>query len=524
MDSTDAKSQPIICESAQGLTFLWLEFLDPKDGIVFASEVTSPSKLPRWSNITDLAAPPYSKKIEPFPQRASVQVISIKKTPDYTGYLCKQDGRLGSVMYASRINKDLEPINMEIFSNPKLVEGQGGPNVYIISGHGVQGRVYGVGYPAGEIYLSELKPDNNLRVIILACCNNGVRSRMATLSKFFSGDSLLAIFGFSGRYPGGDVGKAIFSSFGRMIRSSPDRPLREMWAESTKNGDKKTKAKNGNDVIVKCEWAAAFAKGAENMTPRDLAFPNRLTIDRNVPARYYFVEDPDVGVELIFPYIDGFFVFSLNYKTEEDLNQTIKDYEKPTLMKYLEDNYLKVAISYGMNFLVLRTDLKGRYKKFKKGDSFLVKFFVVRTTWPHPIDISKIFKISKEQPFARCNVTFPFGETSDCLKITITEECTSIKIGVVFCGDINNTEQLGKYLLERATKDNFTNPWDLNFALAKINTESTQELLPDGSVLNIETLKRFSWSNKEVQDLRIYPNRIEVIGAGTTRGPAPAEF
>lgn len=517
METIQKDKLVIVCESAEGPTFLWLEFLDPRDGIAFAAEVTGPSVLPIWFNITDHAPPKYKKCTESFPQRPSIPVIKRKDSEDYTGYLCQASGQTGSVMYAKRIKKDNLGINMEVFSNPKMACGKEGPNVYILSGHGAQGRVYGAGNLAGEIYLSDLEIGKNLRILVLACCNNGAFSRMTLLSRHFKNTdgSFLAILGFHGTYPGAETGQGIFRKFGRKIRSSQSIKILDAW----------------RDAAGSTPWSAAFVRGAEEMTVLDIIDYHRIPIDRTANAIYFCSDNPVSGKDLIMPEVVGYFISNSATTTEEVLDANIAIRERLNYIEQLEAEYLNINPDKGENFLFVRK-ADAVESSFSKGQEYLFKFYVVRPTWDNRIDLSRVFEEAfmantVVQPYAHCATSFPCGIGSAYMLLSVTENCASMKIKVAFRAgklnmedaDINRkswdasearSQSAGDYLLEVATHAGEANPSDLVMSIIPIAGSPDKRILPNSEIFNKSNIENFPWKDHpSVMDLRAFPCRLE---------------
>lgn len=507
----------LVCASAEGPTFLWLEFLDPRDGISFAAEVTGPSVLPRWFNITDYASPEYKKCAGSFPKRPSIPVLQRKDTNDYTGYLCKDSGQTGGIMFAKRVDKRKLPINMKLFSNPKLACGENGPNVYIISGHGAQGRIYGEGKLAGELFLRDLAPDQNLRVLIMPCCNNGAFSRLTLLARLFKKSNLVAIFGYPQTYPGGETGQAIFRNFGRKLRSGPGVKLLDAWIES-----------NG-----KTPWSAAFVSGAETMTSLDIMLTGKVTVDRNANGKYFSTDNPTAGRDLVSPEIIGYFVCRITPAIEDDsnlkeiegvLDKDIQLYEESNLIEQLERNFLSIDPIEGDNYLFLRK-ADGELKGFKSGQEFLIKFYVVRPTWDKSVASKRVFcddfvSGGLKQLFAHCKISFPCGITSEYMLISIVEDCESLKIRVKFQDGKNTTAGTGKpimsaadYLLQLAMHSGEVNPSDLVMSIIPIVQISDQRTLPNSEKFTVDNISKFPWKDHQsVMDLRAFPCRLKPSG------------
>ncbi|HNY32737.1 MAG TPA: hypothetical protein PKO15_17770 [Fibrobacteria bacterium] len=509
--STEAKDQTslVSCESAEGPTFLWLEFLDPRDGLAFASEVISPSVLPRWHNLTDAIPPKYRSVSEKFPESPSVTVIQRKDTQDFTGYLCKASGRIGGVMRAKRIMANSKQINMGVFANPNIDCGRG-PNVYVISGHGAQGRVYGDGDSAGELFLRELKPDENLRILILPCCNNGAFSRMTLMSRWFSNTKLLAIFGYPSTYPGDAIGEGIFKNFGMLIRTNPKIKLIDAWKKA-----------NGSTP-----WSAAFADGAEGMTAKDIVFPDNLRVSREGHGKFYSSMIEKSPIDLLSPRIVGYFLFRMTpfidektnlVEVEKDLNASIRLFEDSNFIEMLETTYLNIDTTGGEVYLFLRK-ADGEATGFSAGEEYLIKFYVVRPTWDKRLSVKALFNESilsgeTKQYFSHCKYSFPGGIESDSMLVSVVEDCESLKIRMDFRDGLRGEgESAGDYLVSRASHGGNANPSDLVMSLIPIHSKNKIKYLPNSEKLHGDSISAFPWKDhSSVIDLRCFPCRLKPL-------------
>jgi len=487
-------------------TFLWLEFLDPKDGIGFgdAARKKQQGSL-QWLNALEAAkTKPSKKKKLPIPQKraSEVPVSSFFENDDFL--ICKiQSGSMSATIGYPLFpieysGKTSSPGNDALYNSPlvKTASSQITPNIYIISGHGAHGKVFGEGDETGTIYLHNLAPLPETKIIIVPACTNinyfrGFRYK----SIIQKSEGIFAILGYEHAYEGGPGGRAVMSAFVQKIRNKA--PILQAWKEA-----------NESQGVDKYPWSALMGFAPENKQ-----------IDFNIthitsPREIYKDSDPifysntyPKGSRVRIPEISAYMLES-ELPQKYHMEEVMSSLDEDKLFKRLEFEKIKCG-STGKIFGIYTSQ-----EDFSEDEVILLFFYVVRSDWHNKVDMDQIWKIDEE--YEKMGATFKyitFGERK-ILALFPKTQTKSIFLKV----DI----KMGAYqhLINASTFQNHLNPDDLVCSCIRGKFDNSEALHIETQKFDGEDNKKsyhfskneyenISWDRSPyVLDLRIFPTKF----------------
>ncbi|QQS06525.1 MAG: hypothetical protein IPK50_06415 [Fibrobacterota bacterium] len=312
-------SETICSNFGESLTFLWIEFMDPQDGVGFSlSAKGGGKKFPPLINLLDCAIS-QKASLTSLPIPRSLENLAIKSTSSTETILIyefsrgKSTGRVAyssqKVTFAGEEGATNEP-NDSWYNSPKIetCNGSFSPNIYILSGHGSQGRVYGDGNRVGGVYLHSLIPTKDMRILIVPACSNINISRAFRLQALLQDNTMFAILGYEHTYFGGAGGFDVMKMFIDEIRNG--KPIIDSWRRA-----------NEAKSVKLYPWSAIVCPAPNNaheqFTLGDIIHEPDLIKNSWTPPIYYSKTYPD-GRQIKGPPISAYFIKDALSAAESD--------------------------------------------------------------------------------------------------------------------------------------------------------------------------------------------------------------
>lgn len=444
--NTDVTAQPqekFLINSIQnvGPKFLWVEHLDPKDGIGFASgaENAVQPKI-RLTNLLDIADGEWSETPSDIPVpsgsgskdfRSGVVVNKSKPVGCLDSYRLTYDSHQQSIAYNPNPTgeESSRRDNQWFFSNPEIqCQGQSSlPNILIISGHGVGGAAFGEKiiiseqinpvtkkketikkHLAGIVSIGEISPPKELNLIILPCCSNLTLENAYRYSKMFLSPSFFGILGYYNTYSGGGSAFEIYRKLAQGIQDG--KPIVTAWKDAH--------AKSG------LPWSVQVSESDTEFTIMDMVVRNRK------PGHIvHFTNANRTKTRVTSPQIYSFFGFSADSFTRQT---TLEEMMQEINMS------IRTVIQDGNRVYAWGNQKKGRFfwytkredgKPFKAQTSLIFKFCVVRPNW-NPLNLSEIFPNGIPSVPGKYTVSYldESGASGTIVKITFETKCDDLLI------------------------------------------------------------------------------------------------
>lgn len=498
-------SDTICSDFGETLSFLWIEFMDPQDGLGFASSAkVGTKKMPALINLLDCAK---SQKANlsalPIPRKLSnVKIKNSGTTPDLLIYEFSLGNLSGKISYSNKRiwfagQSSTEP-NDTWYNSPEIDTAFGilSPNIYIISGHGSQGRVYGDGDKVGGIYLHSLKPAKNMKILIVPACSIINYSRGFRLKKLLEDNSMFAILGYENTYEGSNDGFKVMHKFVEDMMDG--EPILKSWRLANEA--------KGLDLYP---WSALVCPAAnsahEKFTLSDLIRQPDLIKNKDT-APIFYSDTYKNGRTVQYPPISAFFLEGKS-SHHATLSTMVITKDDDALFARLDKKW----ISSGSK-KIFAISSSGQ-SQFEEGDCLAFLFYVVRPDW-EPINLNAILTFVEADigGFATAEVKIQNGKPILFVKILRSTKHVFLKASIAIDANV---------LLDKAAFKNGTqNPSDLlcHCIKGKINnkTFSAVAIHESGSKsviakFNIDKLGAETWMNKPYSlDLRIFPSKFTV--------------
>ncbi|MBK9578772.1 MAG: hypothetical protein IPO40_17000 [Fibrobacteres bacterium] len=410
---TDAKTT-VCSDAGSGVTFMWIEFLMPQDGIVFSSKSTK-SKL-HWKDLLACSDGKWSSSPSrlPLASSGSFVVNQWKKIENFTAFQTGYGSFQGTIGYASLYDTRRATVDLNFFGYPKIRVNKKeiSPNIYILSGHGAGGKIYGEGRTRQGFHLFKIVPYEGLKILIIAACSQLNYSRATLLASLFNSNTVVCILGYCYTYSGGSKSGKVMEEFVNLLESGIT--ILEAWkAANDKYHDPKL-------PISSFPWAAVFRKSAIAAVAADLEKDAQFSGSDLV---YCSMFQPIIQPIEPLPYISYMF-YSEKTSTEALIIEEINDFEKNNTA--CSTAHSLATGNSGETILVLRNTLaigKTKIDQLRANDVFVYKFCVVRPDWECPLEISSVFVPRLGLPVTKALVQFPFGQDGDVMRVKITEDC-----------------------------------------------------------------------------------------------------
>lgn len=487
-------------------TFLWFEFLDPKDGVGFgdAARKSQQGSL-QWINALEAAKKkPSKKKKIPIPSKRAgdVSVSSFFENDDFL--ICKiqsssMSATIGYPLFPIEYSgKDSSPGNDAVYNSPlvKTENSEIAPNIYIISGHGAHGKVFGEGDEAGTLYLHNLAPLPDTKVIIVPACTNinyfrGFRYK----SIIQKSEGVFAILGYEHAYEGGPGGRAVMTSFVKNIRNK--MPILRAWKEA-----------NESQGVDKYPWSALMGFAPENKQSDfnllHLTSPREIYKDSD--PIFYSSTYPN-GSRVRVPEISAYMLESeLPEKSQMEYVMSLMQEEK--LFKRLEFEKVKCG-SNGKIFGIYTTR-----ESFSENEAILLYFYVVRSDWHQQVDMDLVWEIDAE--YNKMGASFKYLKFGGRTVLALYPKSLTKSIFL----KVNIKNGAYDHLVSASTYQNHLNPSDLvcscicgkfdasgNLSIEVKNSDEPQN--NKSYLFKSNDYEKVSWDRSPyVLDLRIFPTKF----------------
>lgn len=386
-----------ICSEANNtIKFIWIEFLNPGDGITFHHVAVKCKKKFQWENLLTKAAAElnYEHNEIGFPvpdlELDDSVVIWEKNLPDIQlirGNYKRSGpngGFYGNIGYP---NFTSEPAVKSWIHDPKVVINKGNgpeieyPHVYIVSGHGGVGRVFGdygnkpknlrssknaTNLGATSLSLIEFE---SLRVLIIPACTQAAYCRGEDWKQLMKKTNCFAVLGFDGKYTGSYYGAGVMETFLKMLESGIS--ILNAWRSATG---------------AESNWGAFFLDGSTEFTAVDILSP-RKKVSKDGSLLHYSKDHNAVPYKT--PSITA--VHNL-LRSSSDLSQEAKEFLSKDFQNIIIDidknkrTYLERSETV---LWIKQTD----GLKFKPGSKLYFRYFLFRPDHPDDFALDKVFVI-----------------------------------------------------------------------------------------------------------------------------------
>lgn len=422
--------------------YLWVEFLNPGDGICFGATVKKAGIGIQWENLASTAAETAKfsmnelgfpvNKIDLLDAEAiwekeidSLQIIrgAYLKSAIPGGY--RSDVTYPNFFSSSGEKNALHspslPIGLD-FGEPAFAS----PDIYIVSGHGGLGDVWGrTKKPEGKnprdlgYFTLRLIDFPELRLLIVPACTQAAFARGEDWKIVFETTGCLAMLGFDGKYLGDDPGANAFRKFAEKLQFG--ETILSAWKSSCSG----------------LLWGAFFREGVEKFNLLKLMKADKAAFKAKNLIHYSFESGPR---EYKSPAIIGYFV-----KSEDDISdldfQKIAKAEKARkfveIIKANEKNAYMAYASPGWNFILRYTETG----EFKKGDHLNVRFYLMRPDHPDEFSINTFAAVPESKTWQSLKGTANaklVGSREDIIQIEILQDCDSIALPFLFKSSAHN--------------------------------------------------------------------------------------
>lgn len=489
----------------ESLTFFWLEFMDPGDGIGFASSAKGiGKKMPALINLLDCAKGQKANLSSlPIPRSLGSNTIRSSKTSEH---LLIYDFRRGSLSGNVAYSSQKITFAAEIGQNGQANDGwynspsfdiqneQISPSIYILSGHGSQGRVYGEGDKVGGVYLHSLTPSKNLRLLIVPACSNINYYRGFRLKKLLEDNSMFAILGYEHTYRGGAGGFDVMKSFVGSILDG--KPIIESWRKA-----------NENAGVKKYPWSAIVCPASDNahlnFTLADILHEPEV-IRNSWTYPIFYSATIQEGKKIKEPPITAYFLAE-NSASFNNLKTMANNEEFEKLFSRLDRKWIPSGST--MTFSINSRTEAG----FKEGECLVFLFYVVRPDWS-PLDLFSILTFEENDIGGNATVELKIQSGKPLLFVKIVRSTTNIFLKAKI------TRTAHAELDKAAFKDHVQNPSDLlchcmhgvisNNSFCAYGYRESGEAY-ESERFDIQKIGSANWINEpHTIDLRVFPSKF----------------
>lgn len=414
------------------IRYLWVEFLNPGDGIAFGDTVKTGAGGIQWENLASTAASTvkYSMNELGFPVNRKdlldAEVIweaEIDNLQIIRGsYLksAKPGGYRAEIAYPnffcnSGENNPLHspkiPIGLD-FGQPDFAS----PEIYIVSGHGGLGDVWGrTKNPDGKnqrdlgYFTLRLIDFPELRLLIVPACTQAAFARGEDWKIVFEKTGCFAMLGFDGKYLGDDPGANALHKFAEKIQFG--ETILSAW-------------KSACSGLL---WGAFFREGVEKFNLLKLMKADKSAfIDKKI-IHCSYESSPR---EYESPVIAGYFVRAPTDSSDLEFQQFADSERSQKFIDIVRANEKSAYIAFSSpewQFFLRPTEAG----KFKKGDYLNVRFYLMRPDHPDEFSINTFVTVPESkawQSWKNYAIAKLIGTREDIIQIEVLQECDFISL------------------------------------------------------------------------------------------------
>lgn len=480
------------------ISYAWMEFLLPQDGVNFDHSANK-SNL-KWKNILNHIDGGWDRKLEKLPipsgKKGSLQEKRSKRYKNITAFDVLYNGLRGTIAYGKIFEALTKTVDQEFYGEPTFnCSGCSvRPNIYVLSGHGAVGRIYGEEPGRSFFYLCNLKSYDELRILIIAACSQLSYSRATLLASLFKGKGILAILGYKHTYSGGAKSGKIMAKFIELLDAG--QTILNAWKLANEEFHIPD-SKDGNSF----PWSAVVMETSKSITVNEL--------EEGVPVRserlmFYSYKEKDEVRDLEPLDTVSYLFFSKASSTIESLTTEILEFERQDVSFIVSTINATGDKLLGETVLVFHNAKNagtGGIPELQKGEVIVFKFCVIRPDWNRQLQISSLFAERIVPTLTNGEISFPDDRDGNLMMLKITQNCTISAIPLILMPDVSD------YLKERAETQSHGNPSDLVFHILRGVIDSSGNIVcRSGDHMQINDLKTLDWvNNRNSIDMKIFP-------------------
>jgi hypothetical protein len=403
--------------------FLWVEHLDPRDGIGFASAATRGIKGAGnpWCNLLDHVFKNPDDRPAPIPVDDPAKREGVKCRESFTSntlhcYNLEYDGCKGTLAY-NVIENDVNE-NQSMLTRPRFNIGceEVSPNIYILSGHGAGGKISGEGNYIGEIEISSLTPFDSMNVLILPGCSIAGHGLAPMYNNLYASSNFYCILGYWNTYPGDAVSKKLMEDFVTLMRKG--KPIIDAWISANTATSKRTGAT--------FPWSAIYSESCRKHTISHIENRTQRKLDE-----YILFESSECPTPVKVMRSDYQSAFaSISYKSDSDRTNFSDD-----LKSEIEEgeSYFRTVRNCVINNKRYTTYwvIRNSKKALEPGQVLIIKMAVIRPNWDKQISFAKLFESIDTLNEAGYTISFPQTTSGNIIRIDIKKQIDSVVIPVL---------------------------------------------------------------------------------------------
>lgn len=416
--------------------YLWVEFLNPGDGIVFGATVNKGLNGIQWENLAKTAATtakftindlgfPVNKKdlcdAEALWEKEidSLQIIrgAYLKSATPGGY--RSEIAYPNFISTSGVKNELHspslPIGLD-FGQPAFAS----PDIYIVSGHGGCGDVWGRTKPPDgknprDLGYFTLRLINfpELRLLIVPACTQAAYSRGEDWKIVFEKTGCFAMLGFDGKYLGDDPGANAFHRFAEKLQLGEN--IISAWKSACKG----------------LYWGAFYREGVENLNLLKLMKAEKSEYKGKSIRHCSFESEPR---NYRSPQVFGYFVHYECNVPESSFDNFCELERKRGFIEIIQENEKKSYNAFSSpdwHFFIRHAESEN----FKKGDFLNIRFYLMRPDHPDEFSANTFIASQDSKSWrswkdtATANIS---GSREDILQIEVLQDCAYIALPITF--------------------------------------------------------------------------------------------